>query len=305
MRMKQFTLKRPYSFEGKGLHTGCYSRMTILPAPVDTGIMFERTDLGEKASVEAVAENVTNTTRSTTISKDGVTVVTIEHLMSALYGLGVDNAIIRIDNAEVPILDGSAAPYIRAIVQDGLQEQDAERHYITIDKTVEIRDEKTGSYIIITPSDKPHFDITVDFSSKVLGVQSIAWSPEDDYCSQIGPCRTFVFFHELEFLFRNNLIKGGDMDNAIVIVEHPVTEEQIDSLCSLFGKPKLSVTAGGYLSNLDLHFPDECGRHKLLDLIGDLYLCGGRLLADIKAFKPGHTLNTNAAKAVRAAITSK
>lgn len=306
MLNRQHTLSRAYSFEGKGLHTGTYAHMTLLPAPPDTGIRFKRTDLWDEPIIEAVAENVTNTARSTTISQDEVVVVTIEHLMSALTGLGVDNALIEIDNIEVPILDGSARQYAEAISADGLEEQDALRTFIEITEPIEIRDTKKGSWIRIEPSEIPSLEVTVDFHSNVLGVQTAKWDKDTDYVRDISVCRTFVFFHEIEFLYKNNLIKGGDVDNAIVIVEHPVTEAQLRELTGLMGRPLLSVTDSGYLNNLELHFPNECGRHKLLDLIGDLRLVGGCLVkAKITAYKPGHTINTTAAKAIRKAINSK
>ena len=277
--------------------------MTVEPAPADTGIVFYRTDLG--ASIKALAENVSNTQRSTTISEGEASVMTIEHIMSALTGMGVDNARICIDNIEVPILDGSASVYIEAIRKAGLVEQDAPRHFIELKEEISIKDEKTGSCIRITPSDRPEYNLTADFSSRILGVQKAHWDTDTDYASQIGPCRTFVFFHEIEFLARNGLVKGGDVDNAIVIVENPVTDEQVSSLCDLLGMQKLDVTSDGYLSNIRLHFPDECGRHKLLDMIGDLRLCGGWLNARVEAFKPGHTINTNIAKEVRKHLTNK
>ena len=277
--------------------------MTVEPAPADTDIVFYRTDLG--ASIKALAENVSNTQRSTTISEGEASVMTIEHIMSALTGMGVDNARISIDNIEVPILDGSASVYIEAIRKAGLVEQDAPRHFIELKEEISIKDEKTGSCIRITPSDRPEYNLTADFSSRILGVQKAHWDPDTDYASQIGPCRTFVFFHEIEFLARNGLVKGGDVDNAIVIVENPVTDEQVSSLCDLLGMQKLDVTSDGYLSNIRLHFPDECGRHKLLDMIGDLRLCGGWLNARVEAFKPGHTINTNIAKEVRKHLTNK
>lgn len=276
--------------------------MTIKPGAADTGIIFKRVDLGDDAIVEAIAENVTNTARSTTISKGEVSVVTIEHIMSAFMGLGVDNALVEIDNIEVPILDGSARLYVESISADGLVEQDAPRKYFSISEEIEIKDENTGSYIRITPSDHPEFTVTSDFNSKVLGVQTASWDPSVDYALEVGSCRTFVFFHEIEFLARQGLVKGGDVNNAIVIVEHPVTEEQVSSLCSLLDLPELKVTSNGYLNNLDLRFKDECGRHKLLDLLGDLRLVGGMMNAKVTAFKPGHGLNTTAAKAVRQAL---
>lgn len=258
--------------------------------------------MGEDAWVEALAENVSNTARSTTISKGEVSVVTIEHLLSALTGLGIDNAQIDIDNVEVPILDGSAKPYIDAICPDGLQQQNAPRKYIDIDKPIEIVDEKTGSVVRIEPADKPSFDVTIDFNSRVLGVQQAHWDETVDYAKEIGVCRTFVFFHEIEFLFAKNLVKGGDVDNAIVIVEHPVTDTQLENISSLFGVHGVKVSESGYLTNLVLRFDNECARHKLLDIMGDLRLVGGFLNAKVTGIKSGHSINTRAAKAVSEAI---
>ncbi len=302
MARKQYTIKKTYYFEGKGLHTGTYAHMKLMPAPEDNGIKFRRTDLRSRPVIEALAENVTNTARSTTISHNEAVAVTIEHIMSALTGLGIDNAWIELDNIEVPILDGSARPYVEAILKDGRQEQGKDRHYIDIPQSLEIRDDRSGSWVRIEPAAAPSADITVDFNSKILGIQSAHWDENSDYAHEIGVCRTFVFFHEIEYLFRNNLIKGGDVDNAIVIVENPVNDEQLDSLSKLFSIPDLRATEEGYLNNLQLHFPDECGRHKLLDLLGDLRLSGGYLNGRITAYKPGHSINTKAAKALRALL---
>ena len=294
----QQTLINNYSFEGKGLHTGKVAKMTVCPAPVNTGIVFKRVDIGEEALVEALAENVSNTARSTTISKGEVSVSTIEHIMSALTGLGVDNAVIEIDNVEVPILDGSALPYIQAMWKDGLQVQDQPRKYVEVKETIEVVNEK-GSIVKIEPAEEFSYEIKVDFNSRVLGVQTAKWDSSVEYAEEIGVCRTFVFFHELQFLFANNLVKGGDVDNAIVIVEHPVTEEQVNQMSQLFNIPALEVREDGYLSNLVLRFPNECSRHKLLDLIGDLRLAGGFLKAKVTAEKAGHGVNTAAALKVR------
>ena len=293
----QQTLKKEYTFEGKGLHTGRVAKMTVGPAPVNTGIVFRRTDLGG-AEVEALAENVSNTARSTTISKGEASVSTIEHIMSALTGLGIDNAYIDIDNVEVPILDGSAKPYIDAMWKDGVEIQDAPRKYIEIKEVIEVTNEK-GSVVRIEPADEFSYGIKIDFNSRVLGVQHAVWNPSVEYAEEIGICRTFVFFHELQFLFANNLVKGGDVDNAIVIVEHPVTEDQVQQMSQLFKVPVLKVREDGYLSNLVLRFPNECARHKLLDLIGDLRLAGGFLKAKVTAEKAGHGINTVTAMKIR------
>ena len=302
MQLQQ-TVKKSYLFEGKGLHTGKIAKMVINPAPVDTGIRFRRTDIGEYAIVEALAENVSSTARSTTIACGEASVSTIEHVLSALTGMGVDNALIDIDNVEVPILDGSAKPYIDAMWKDGFEVQDSPRRYIELKETVEIRNEEKGSVVRIEPAEDFSYEIKIDFNSRVLGIQHAAWDESVVYAEEIGTCRTFVFFHEIEFLFNNNLVKGGDVDNAIVIVEHPVTDEQVEHLSTLFNVPALKVREDGYLSNLVLRFPNECARHKLLDLIGDLRLCGGFLKAKVTAEKAGHGINTTAAKQVRAVIS--
>ena len=299
MKQLQQTLRKSYSFEGKGLHTGKITRLTMNPAPADTGILFRRTDISKDSYMEAVAEYVSSTDRSTTLTHDGISVMTVEHLLSALTGMGIDNAIIDMDNVEVPILDGSAKPYIDSVWKDGLEVQDSPRKYIEIDREITVTSEKTGSSIVIAPSDTLSFDVNIDFNSKVLGLQSAHWDMSEDYTKEVGVCRTFVFFHEIEYLFKNNLIKGGDVDNAIVIVEHPVSQEQLEHMSKLFDVPMLQRCENGYLNNLSLRFPNECARHKLLDLIGDFRLTGGFLKADIKAVRSGHTINTNAAKEVR------
>ena len=294
----QQTLKDKYTFEGKGLHTGKVAVMTVMPAPVNTGIVFRRTDLGDGAIVEALAENVSNTARSTTIAKGEASVSTIEHIMSALTGLGIDNAFIDIDNVEVPILDGSAKPYIDVMWKDGAEIQSEPRKYIEVKETIELTNDN-GSLVRIEPAEEFSYDIEVDFNSRVLGVQNASWNGAVEYATEIGVCRTFVFFHELQFLFANNLVKGGDVDNAIVIVEYPVTDEQVQQMSELFNVPALTVREDGYLSNLVLRFPNECSRHKLLDLIGDLRLSGGFLKAKVTAVKAGHGINTETARKIR------
>ena len=276
--MNQQTLKNSYFFEGKGLHTGTYAHMKVLPAPADTGIRFYRMDLENQPEVPALAENVTNTSRSTTISVGEAQVVTIEHIMSALTGLGVDNARIELDNQEVPILNGSAEPYVQAFQADGLEDQGVPRQYITLPLAIEVTDPRTGSWVKIEPADAPSAHISVDFNSPVLGIQQAHWDEQTDYAIEIAPCRTFCFYKEIEPMLKGGLIKGGDLSNALV------------------------VTETGYMDNPTLHFPDECGRHKLLDLLGDFRLAGGYLNARITAFKPGHPINTKAAKAIRALL---
>ena len=295
--MNQKTLKECCSFEGAGLHSGKYAHMRVCPAPANTGVRFHRTDVGEDAFIDAIAANVSLTARSTTISNGRIAVGTIEHLLSALTGLGRDNALVEIDAEEVTILDGSAGPYVDAFLKDGVVEQDAERQYIEIGQEFMYKDEKSGSYIKLVPAEEPSYEVTIDFNSKVLGVQTVKWDPSIDYASQVAHCRTFCFLHEIQILASLGLIKGGSLDNAIVIVEKKVPEIIMNRLRKTFNMPDLKVEEG-YLSHIALHFPDECGRHKLLDIMGDLRLCGGFLKAKVIAYKPGHGINTKVAKLI-------
>lgn len=297
--MNQRTLRNTYLFEGKGLHTGKYSHMAIGPAPAGTGLRFRRTDLGEDAIVEAVADNVSKTARSTTISKGRASVSTIEHVLSALTGLGVDNALVQIDGPEAPILDGSARQYVERILADGLEEQDAPRKWVEITEEIEVSNPKSGSYIKIVPSDEPVYDLTIDFQSKVIGIQNVIWNGNVNYASEIAPCRTFCFLHEIIKLATFGLIKGGSLDNAIVIVEKPASERSLRRIAKLLGQPLSAVNQGSYLGSSKLRFDDECGRHKMLDLIGDLRLAGGFIKGKVVAYKPGHKINTAAALKIR------
>ena len=271
----QHTLVSASVFEGKGLHTGEYGRVKLLPAPPGSGILFRRTDLPGRPEIPALAEYVGRTARSTTLLSGEASAVTVEHLLSALLGMGVDNALIELEGPEVPILSGNALPFAEAILKTGLQDQGVPHRFLEVTQTLEIKDDMSGAWIRIDPSESPSADVTVDFGTPVPGVLHCHWDLATDYLREIAPCRTFVFYRDVERLLKENLIKGGDLENALVITED------------------------GYLGNPRLHFPDECGRHKLLDLLGDLCLAGGPLLARVTAFKPGHTLNTRAAKALR------
>lgn len=287
----QHTLINSYTFEGKGLHTGVFSHMTIRPADVNTGIVFVRTDIGPEARVRPLARNVSSTARCTTISEGDASVSTIEHLMSAAAGLGIDNMIVEIDAPEVPILDGSALPYVLAVTSDGLQEQDAPRRFFEISEPFHYEDPESGATIDILPAESLSIDLTADFNSKVLGVQRFKYDSSVDFASEIAPCRTFCFFHELEFLASKGLIKGGDVENAIVIVEYPVDSATLARMQELFGVGPLEVRQG-YLNNLSLHFPDEIVRHKTLDMLGDFALLGAPLKGTIIASKTGHRVNS-------------
>lgn len=271
--------------------------MTVRPAEPGAGICFRRTDIGGDAVVKALATNVTSTDRGTTISCNGASVSTIEHLMSAAAALGVDNMTVDIDGPEVPILDGSALPYVKAILADGLQEQSAPRRYLALQKPFHWEDEASDAFIDILPAEDFSADLTVDFNSKVLGVQRFKYDAAVDYATQVAPCRTFCFFHELEFLASKGLIKGGDLDNAIVIVEHPVDNATLERMRGLFHAEQLEVREG-YLNNLHLHFPDEIVRHKMLDMIGDFALLGAPIKGTIIAGKTGHRINTAVCKSL-------
>lgn len=298
---KQQTIASPITFSGKGLHTGVKVTMTVHPAPADHGIIFRRVDLEGQPQIPALCEYVTDTSRGTTIEIDGVRISTIEHIMSALWTMGCDNALIDIDNTETPIMDGSAKAYAEAIARVGLTEQDAERRFYEVrEKQVYTIPEK-GVAIVLYPDEEFSVSVHVDYNSKVVGNQYAVLVPEDDYASKIAPCRTFVFLHELEPLFKMNLIKGGDLDNAIVVVENPVSDEQLAHLKSIFGKDDIRVT-GGYLNNLELRANNELARHKLLDLLGDFALLGIRIKGRVWATRPGHFANTEFMKQIRATI---
>lgn len=297
MSDKQHTLGGELSFEGKGLHTGLHVKMTFKPSKENTGIVFHRTDLDGSPSVPALCEYVTDTSRGTTIEKDGVRISTIEHVMSALWTMGVDNAIVEVNAPETPIMDGSAREYAEGISKVGLKEQNAERtYYVVTEKQVYTIPEK-GVAIILYPDDDFSVSVHVDYNSRVVGNQYAVLIPGDDYASKIAPCRTFVFLHELEPLFKMNLIKGGDLDNAIVVVENPVTDEQLEHLQKVFNKKDIKVT-GGYLNNLQLRANNELARHKLLDLLGDMALLGQRIKGRVWATRPGHFANTEFMKQV-------
>jgi len=301
MSLKQQTLKTPLTFSGKGLHTGVEVTMTVKPAAPDTGIVFRRIDLEGSPAIPALCDYVVDTSRGTTIEYNGARVATIEHIMSALWALGVDNAEIEINAPETPIMDGSAREYAAAIVAAGLEEQAAERSYYQVTEKMVYTIPEKGVAIILYPDDEFSVSLHVDYNSKVIGNQYATFNPGDDYATKIAPCRTFVFLHELEPLIKMNLIKGGDLDNAIVVVENPVPDEQLDHLKRLFNKQDIRIT-GGYLNNLELRFNNELARHKLLDLLGDFALLGRRIKGRVWATRPGHFANTEFMKQTKRTI---
>ncbi|WP_418983208.1 bifunctional UDP-3-O-[3-hydroxymyristoyl] N-acetylglucosamine deacetylase/3-hydroxyacyl-ACP dehydratase [Alistipes sp.] len=301
MSTKQQTLCAPISFSGKGLHTGVEVTMTIHPAEADSGIVFRRTDLEGEPIIPASCDNVVDTSRGTTIEAGGHRVATIEHVMSALWTLGVDNARIDIDAPETPIMDGSAREYAQAITRVGTVEQQAERKYYHVTEKMVYTIPEKGVAIILYPDDEFSVSLHVDYNSKVIGNQYATFNPGDDFTGKIAPCRTFVFLHELEPLMKMNLIKGGDLDNAIVVVENPVPDEQMNHLKQLFNKQDIEIT-GGYLNNLELRCNNELARHKLLDLLGDFALLGVRIKGRVWATRPGHFANTEFMKQLKHAI---
>jgi len=298
MVIKQKTLAKEFSISGKGLHTNCLVNMTFKPAPVDYGFKFQRIDLEGQPIIPASAEYVTDTSRGTLIEKHGAQVCTIEHSLAALTGMDLDNVLIEIDNGEVPILDGSARYFVQAIEEAGIVEQDAEREYFVITEKIVYKNEKTGSELIALPDNDYNLNILISFNSSVLNNQFATLNSLSEFKTEIANCRTFVFVHELEFLLKNNLVKGGDLDSAIVIMDRPVAQEELDRIADLFNHKRVEVKEQGILNNIDLQFDNECARHKLLDVIGDLALVGKRIKGRIIATKPGHTANTEFAKLI-------
>lgn len=301
MQNKQQTLASQISFSGKGLHTGVIVDMTVNPAPDNSGIVFRRIDLEGAPTVPALCEYVTDTSRGTTIEKGAAKVSTIEHIVSALWSMGVDNATIDITGPETPIMDGSAKEYVAAIAEVGLVEQKAERKYYEVTEKQVYTIPDKGVAIIIYPDDEFTVSVHVDYNSKIIGNQYATLDMFNQYASEIAPCRTFVFLHELEALLKMNLIKGGDVDNAIVVVENPVTDEQLEHLKQVFNKEDIKVT-GGYLNNLELRASNELARHKLLDLLGDFALLGMRIKGRVWASRPGHYANTEFMKQIATTI---
>ncbi|PKO96360.1 MAG: UDP-3-O-[3-hydroxymyristoyl] N-acetylglucosamine deacetylase [Bacteroidetes bacterium HGW-Bacteroidetes-7] len=301
MQANQQTIKNIYTFRGKGLHTGSNVTMRLLPAPENHGIKFRRTDIEGKPTIEASADNVKFTDRGTVLEASGARISTVEHVMSALYALGADNVLIEIDGDEVPILDGSTAPYAEPIASDGLVEQSAVKRVFVVKEKIHYKDEETGSEITIFPDDTFSADVMIDFNSKVLGTQFARYTKDTDYTKEIAPCRTFVFMHDLEMLFKNNLIKGGDIDNAIVIAEKPLSEDELVNLSKIFSREQIKSVKQGYVNIDEPRFSNECARHKLADLLGDLALSGVKIIGKVSAVKPGHKINTKVAAMIKSA----
>lgn len=299
MTEKQTTLKSEVQFKGKGLHTGVDVNLTICPAAENTGYVFKRIDLEGEPTIDAIADNVIDTSRGTTIEQNGARVSTIEHVLASLYGLGIDNALIKVDGPEMPIMDGSARFFVEKIKTVGVQEQEAEKGFYVIKEKLVYSDPEKGIEIAAYPDESFSIDVLIDFNSRVLGNQYAQLLDIKDFPEQIANCRTFVFFHELEILLKNNLIKGGDLENAIVIMEREVPQSELDRIADLFNKPRIQMKPEGILNNLDLHFQNEPARHKLLDIVGDLALVGRSIKGKIIAKRPGHLANTELAKIIR------
>lgn len=297
--MKQQTIKEPVSVKGVGLHTGKEVTLTFKPAPVNHGFKFQRIDLEGQPVLNADVGRVSSTQRGTTLKSGIAEVNTIEHALSALSGLGIDNVLMELDGPEVPILDGSAAPFVAALQQSGLVEQEEDREYFVVEEPIFFKDEKTGAELLALPHDGFEIVSMIDFNSNVLGQQYAHFNGTTDYAREIAPCRTFVFLHEVEFLFEQNLIKGGDLDNAIVIIDRIVSQEELDRLAKKLGKPSVKVDHEGILNTINLHFKNEPARHKLLDVIGDVALLGHRIKGKIVATKPGHKANVEFTKVLK------
>ena len=296
--IKQTTIGKEVSLTGVGLHTGSDVTIKFVPADKNHGYAFKRVDLEGTPIIPADANLVNNTQRGTNLEKNGVKIQTSEHVLAALVGLEIDNVLIELDAAEPPIMDGSSKFFVEALEKAGIVEQDAYREEYVVKEVISYRDEKTGSEITIIPSDTYQVTTMVDFGTKVLGTQNATLENIADFKKEIADARTFSFLHELEALLENGLIKGGDLNNAIVYVDKEISEDTMKKLEKAFNKKKLSVKANGILDNLTLHQPNEAARHKLLDVIGDLALAGTRMRGKVIANKPGHFVNTQFAKKI-------
>lgn len=296
---KQHTLSNAVSISGTGLHTGINVDMTLKPANPGFGYQFQRIDLPGQPTIKADCDLVTDTSRGTTLEENDAKVSTVEHVLAALVGMGVDNCLIELNGPEIPIIDGSSEPFVEIIEEAKVKEQDAAKAWYSIDTNLTHYDEKKRVEMTAMPSTEYKITTLIDFNSPVLGTQHAGLKTMRDFKVEIAPCRTFCFLHELEMLLDNNLIKGGDINNAIVVVDKPVTDEEMERLGKAFGRKKMEVKSEGYLNNLELRFPNEPARHKLLDVVGDLALIGYPIKAHIIANRPGHSTNVDFAKKIK------
>ncbi|MGK7397609.1 MAG: bifunctional UDP-3-O-[3-hydroxymyristoyl] N-acetylglucosamine deacetylase/3-hydroxyacyl-ACP dehydratase [Candidatus Cyclobacteriaceae bacterium M3_2C_046] len=302
MNNKQHTIKTPVTVSGVGLHTGVQTNMTFLPAKPNHGIKFQRVDLDGKPIVDADADNVVDLSRGTTIEQNGARVATVEHTLAALVGLEIDNVLIQLDGPETPIMDGSARMFVDALSQAGTEEQNALRNFFEVRESIFFRDSSRDVEIAALPLDDYRVTVMIDYNSPVLGSQHASITDINQFSKEISACRTFCFLHELEMLYKNNLIKGGDLNNAIVVVDRVVEDNELDYLAHLFKKPKVEVKKEGILNNVELRYRNEPARHKLLDLMGDLALAGRPIKAQILAARPGHAANVAFAKKLKRAM---
>ena len=293
---KQTTINSSISLEGVGIHTGKDVKLTFNPAAPDTGYVFKRVDLEGKPLIEALSKYVVNTQRGTTLEKSGVKLKTIEHVLAALVGLEIDNVLIEINAEEPPIMDGSSKFFVDALEKAGLKELNSLRKEYVIKNVITYKDEKSGSEITVIPAENYQITAMVDYDTKVLGTQNASLSKLSEFKDNFSNARTFSFLHEIEMLLENNLIKGGDLNNAIVYVDKKISNDTMEKLKKAFNKDKVSVKPNGILDNLTLHYQNEAARHKLLDVLGDLALIGKRIRGKIIAKKPGHHINTEFAK---------
>ncbi len=296
---RQHTLKSAVSISGTGLHTGIVAELTLKPASPGFGFQFQRMDLQGQPVIKADCDLVTDVSRGTTLEANGVKVSTVEHVLAALVGMGVDNCLLEINGPEMPIMDGSSAPFIALIENAGIEEQAAAKIWYSIDENIYFNDDKKRVEMVAMPATEYSITTLIDFNSPVLGTQHAGLKHITDFKEEIAPCRTFCFLHELEMLLDNNLIKGGDVNNAIVIVDKPVDDTEMERLKKIFRKDKIEVKSEGYLNNLELRFPNEPARHKLLDVVGDLALIGYPIKARIIANRPGHSSNVEFAKKIK------
>ena len=296
---KQHTINEAVSISGTGLHTGVMAGLTLKPASAGFGYQFKRIDLPDQPIIKADCDLVTDVSRGTTLESNGVKVSTVEHVLAALVGMGVDNCLLEINGPEMPIMDGSSQPFVELIQASGLLEQDAAKVWYSIEENIYHYDEEKRVEMVAMPSMEYNITALIDFNSTVLGTQHAGLKHLRDFKSDIAPCRTFCFLHELEMLIENNLIKGGDVNNAIVIVDKPVDDEEMERLKKIFKKDRIEVKSEGYLNNLELRFHNEPARHKLLDVIGDLALIGYPIKGKIIANRPGHSTNVEFARKIK------
>ena len=305
MSEKQKTIAAPVTVTGNGLHTGIDVILSFLPAPANHGVKFKRIDIVGRPVVDADCDYVLDTNRGTSIGNNGAQVGTVEHVMAAITGMGIDNLMVEVDNFEMPIKDGSSRFFTEALQKAGVVEQEEDKKFIVLDRVLSYYDPEKKVEILAVPSDEFKVSVMIDFETEVLSTQNASMDSITEFNKEISMCRTFVFLHELEYLLNNNLIKGGDLNNAIVFVNRVISQEELDRLAKLFNKPSVKVLSKGILNNVDLYFENEPARHKLLDVVGDLSLTGLPIKAHIIAKRPGHKANVEFAKIIKQYIVEK